>query len=137
MRGAPTPTDTAIQTVRVSLEKSRYSVGEKIETTVTNNTSGPIYYYPESCAGRLVNVFSVSADGEKPIIVDEIVCMLAPEVNILPSGGQITGAVTNDLIKRMKPGSYKLQFKFSYEMRDRFALGEIITINSDAFEVTD
>lgn len=134
-----TPTDTQKQNVSVSiqLKKTTYGLGEPIAFTITNNTQQSVYYFPETCASSLVQVFMMPNANSIPVQGDQKVCMLAPAVETLLPNGNITSKITDKTLSKMVPGRYKVKFYYSLEKRDRFGLGEQSTIESEILTVSE
>ena len=125
------------QSLELKLDKESYRQNEPIAFTITNNTFQNVYYFPETCASNLVRVFDTSNNENVELVGDPIVCLLAPSVVVLPPNESVTGTVSKKILAKMTQGSYKLQFTYSLEMTDRFALGERSTIDSDTFAVVE
>lgn len=133
------PSDTQKQNVSVSiqLKKTTYGLGEPIAFTITNNTQQSVYYFPETCASSLVQVFMMPNANSIPIQGDQKVCLLAPAVETLLPNGNITGKITDKTLSKMVPGRYKIKFYYSLEKRDRFGLGEQSTLESEILTVSE
>ncbi len=131
------PSDTQKQNagVFILLKKTRYSPGESIAFTITNNTPQNVYYFPETCATSLVQVFSVPNNNSIPIQDDQKICMLAPAVETLLPNKDITSNIPDKSLSKMTPGKYKIRFYYSSEKRDRFAIGEHLSIESAVFTI--
>ena len=123
------------QSVEIELSNKEYKQGESITLIVTNNTGQNIYYFPETCASSLVHVFLVQDDKFIPIQDEPKICQLAPSVQILPADKSITNKIADKTLSKMTSGIYKIQFRYSFEMRDRFGLGESILVESDTFTI--
>lgn len=132
------PTDTQKQRAEVfiQLEKTTYRPGEPIVFTITNNTQQNVYYFPETCASSLVQVFISPDDNSIPIHGDQKVCMLVPTVETLLLNGNITSKIPDKTLSNMVPGRYKIKFYYSLEKRDRFALGEQSIVESEILTIS-
>lgn len=130
------PSDTQKQKTGVilQLDKTTYRSGEPIGFTITNNTQQNIYYFPESCAGSLVQVFKAT-DENSPPIGDPVVCLLQPSVQTLSMQQGITGNIRDKTLLMMTPGRYKIKFYYSLEKRDRFAIGAQSVIESETLTI--
>lgn len=133
------PSDTQKQNVSVSiqLKKTTYGLGEPIAFTITNNTQQSVYYFPETCASSLVQVFMMPNANSIPVQGDQKVCTLAPAVETLLPNGNITSKITDKTLSKMVPGRYKVKFYYSLEKSDRFGLGEQSTIESEILTVSE
>ncbi len=121
--------------VFIQLPKTTYGHDESIVFTVTNNTQQNVYYFPETCASSLVQVFLI-LDGDSTLIQGEQkICMLAPSVETLLPNGSITSKIPEKTFSKMAPGTYKMKFEYSTEKRDRFVIGEHSTVDSETFTV--
>ncbi len=127
------PSNTQKQKIGVAIqsEKTTYRLGEPIIFTITNNTQNNVYYFPETCASSLVQVFIVPDDSSAPIQGDQKICMLAPSVETLSPNTSITNKIPDKTLSKMVPGKYKIKFYYSTEKRDRFGIGEQSTIESE------
>ncbi len=132
------PSDTQKQKIGVviQLEKTTYRSGESVVFTITNNTQNNAYYFPETCASSLVQVFTIPDDNSTPILGDQKVCMLAPAVETLLPNGDITSKIPEKTLSKMVPGKYKIKFYYSTEKRDRFGIGEQSIIESETLTIT-
>lgn len=133
------PSDTQKQNVSVSiqLKKTTYGLGEPIAFTITNNTQQSVYYFPETCASSLVQVFMMPNANSIPVQGDQKVCTLAPVVETLLPNGNITSKITDKTLSKMVPGRYKIKFYYSLEKRDRFALGEQSIVESEILTMSE
>jgi hypothetical protein len=131
---SPTPSESARnQEVKIELSKKEYKQTESITFTIFNNSGQSIYYFPETCASRLVHVFLIQNDKSIPIQGEPKICQLAPSVQTSLPDKSITNKISDKTLSKMTSGIYKIQFSYSLEMRDRFSLGENILAESDTF----
>lgn len=132
------PSDTQKQKTGVilRLDTTTYRSGEPIGFTITNNTQQNIYYFPESCAGSLVQAFKAT-DENSPPIGDPVVCLLQPSVQTLSTQQSITGNIRDKTLLMMTPGRYKIKFYYSLEKRDRFAIGAQSVIESEMLTIVN
>jgi len=121
--------------VIIQLEKTTYRPSEAIVFTITNNTQNDVYYFPETCASSLVQVFIIPDDSSTPIQGDQKVCMLAPSVETLLPNRKITNKIPDKTLSKMVSGTYKVKFYYSTEKRDRFGIGEQSIVESEALTI--
>jgi hypothetical protein len=121
--------------IMIQLEKTIYRAGEPVAFTITNKTQNNIYYFPETCATSLVQVFSIQ-DGNSTLIVgDPKMCLLAPSVQTLLPNKNISSKIPDKVFSKMTPGTYKIKFYYSLEIRDRFGIGEQSIIESETITI--
>lgn len=123
--------------VSVQLKKTTFSLSEPIIFTITNNAQQNVYYFPETCAGSLVQVFTIPDDNSTLIQGDQKVCMLAPTVETLLPNGNITSKISEKTLSKMVPGDYKIKFYYSLEKRDRFAIGTQSIVESETLTILE
>ena len=122
--------------VVIQLGKITYRASEPIVFTITNNTQNNVYYFPETCASSLVQVFIIPDNNSTPIQGDQKVCMLAPSVETLLPNKNITSKIPDKTLSKMVSGTYKIKFYYSTEKKDRFGIGEQSIIESEAITIT-
>lgn len=133
------PSDAQNQNASVSIQfkKTTYGLDEPIVFTITNNTQQNAYYFPETCATSLVQVFIIPDNNSTPIQGDQKICMLAPTVETLLPNGNITSKIPDKTLSKMVPGRYKIKFYYSLEKRDLFALGEKSIVESETLTISE
>lgn len=121
------------QSLSIGLDKKEYRLGESISFTISNNTQKNVYYFPETCASSIVQVFVIQ--NNKPILIqgDTKVCMLAPSVETLSPNQSITGKIPEKTLSKMAQGTYKIRFNYSTEKKSRFGIGEHSIVDSETF----
>lgn len=123
------------QSLNISLDKKEYRLGEQISFIITNNTLNNVYYFPETCASNLVQVFVIQ-DNEPMLIQSEPkICMLAPSVEIFLPNKSITGKIPEKTLSKMAQGIYKVRFDYSNVKRDQFSIGEHSVLDSETFKI--
>lgn len=125
------------QSLNISLDKKDYGLGEPISFTITNNTPNNIYYFPETCASNLVEVYVIQ--GDKPTLIqgEPKICMLAPSVETLLPEKSIVSKIPEKTSSKMSPGVYMIRFDYSNTKRDRFGLGELSVLDSETFKIVE
>lgn len=117
------------------MDKKEYRLGEQISFIITNNTLNNVYYFPETCASNLVQVFVIQ-DNEPMLIQGEPkICMLAPSVEIFLPNKSITGKIPEKTLSKMAQGIYKVRFNYSTVKRDQFSIGEHSVLDSETFKI--
>lgn len=123
--------------VSIQLKKTTYSLSEPIFFTIMNNIQQNVYYFPETCASSLVQVFTIPDDKSTPIQGDPKICTLAPAVQTLLPNKDITSKIPDKTFSKMVPGDYKIKFYYSLEKRDRFAIGTQSIVESETLTISE
>ena len=123
--------------IMIQLEKTTYRAGESIAFTIINKTQNNIYYFTETCATSLVQVFLIQDGNSTPIIGDPKICLLAPAVETLLPNGKIMSKIPDKTLSKMALSRYKIKFYYSFGKRDRFAIGEQSIIESETLTIAE
>ncbi|OGD07253.1 hypothetical protein A2899_03190 [Candidatus Amesbacteria bacterium RIFCSPLOWO2_01_FULL_49_25] len=121
--------------VNIKLSANVYSQGMPIIFVIKNGTQRNIYYFPETCASKLVKVFTVQGNESILMDGDPKICALAPPVESLKPNETITSEIPEKTLPKMIQGVYKITFEYSTVKRDRFGLGELSSVASETFTI--
>ncbi len=129
--------DTPVKTNEVSIkvDKPKFKQSETVAFTITNNTLGNIFYYPETCASKLAQVFIYKGKSFEPLEKNQIVCLLAPGVSTLSPEKNLSGSIPVKEREKMKSGKYQIKFEYSTEKVNQFSLGGRTVVESETFSI--